>query len=558
MQNITCKDCYSTFSLDQHDLEFYKVASPIINNQIYPISLPTQCPNCRERRRLAWRNDRSLYKRNCSLCNKSIISCYSKNYAAPVYCSSCWHSDNWNPDDYFVDYDVNRPFFDQFNELLLKTPHLALLNVNPTNSDYGNHTVDLKNCYLVFASGWNEDVQYAARTWKNKNCLDLIESGENELCYSVVNCHKCYDLKYSLNCNVCSNSYFLNDCVGCSDCFCSVNLRNAKYIFFNEQLSETEYNKRISQMNFGSYQTIEKIKKAFNEHIKKHPVRYAKLNNCQDCTGDMLINSKNSQNCYNLNGAEDCRHCELGVSPQKSYDCSGVSYGEYCLGIVNHVSSTRTISGIITYYNENALYIYNCVSCHDILGCTGLKHKQYRILNKQYLKEEYEKIFAQIATELLDKKIWGHLFPSQLSPFSYQETEASAVYPIDRKDALELKFNYIDLPLEESDINKFVSANDLADNINNVEAKITELPIKCGISGKMFMINKSEFSFYKNNTIPIPRKHSYERYLGLLNLRNPRKLESLNCSKCSKSIQTNYPETQKLILCEECYYKEVY
>jgi hypothetical protein len=61
----TCKASNQPFPITQKDLTFYEKISPTLNGKKYPIPTPTLCPEERERRRLAFRNERKLYRRKC-------------------------------------------------------------------------------------------------------------------------------------------------------------------------------------------------------------------------------------------------------------------------------------------------------------------------------------------------------------------------------------------------------------------------------------------------------------------------------------------------------------
>jgi Zn ribbon nucleic-acid-binding protein len=65
IETKTCKHCNSSFEITDKDLEFYEKVSPTFNSKKYSIPSPTLCPDCRQQRRLSFRNERSLYKRNC-------------------------------------------------------------------------------------------------------------------------------------------------------------------------------------------------------------------------------------------------------------------------------------------------------------------------------------------------------------------------------------------------------------------------------------------------------------------------------------------------------------
>jgi hypothetical protein len=87
---------------------------------------PTFCPECRLIRRLAWYNLINLFHRNCDLCGERFISMYPAEAPYVVYCPKCWWSDKWDFRDFGVDYDFNKTFFDQWNDLMHKAPMLGL------------------------------------------------------------------------------------------------------------------------------------------------------------------------------------------------------------------------------------------------------------------------------------------------------------------------------------------------------------------------------------------------------------------------------------------------
>src|SRR4051812_28395712 len=116
-----CASCKNQFTIEPEDFTFYE------RIQVPP---PTRCPDCRQQRRYAWRNERVLYRRNCDLCGKSTVTIYSPNKPFKVYCPPCWWSDNWSALDYGCDFDFSRPFFEQFHELQLQVPRIALLTKN--------------------------------------------------------------------------------------------------------------------------------------------------------------------------------------------------------------------------------------------------------------------------------------------------------------------------------------------------------------------------------------------------------------------------------------------
>src|SRR3989338_3561766 len=110
---MSCRSCQKEFKIDVEDTAFYE------QMQVPP---PTLCPECRLIRRMIFRNERTLYKRKCDLCHEDKIFMYPTDAPFPVYCHDCWYSDKWDPEQYAMDYDFNKTFFEQFLELRNAVP----------------------------------------------------------------------------------------------------------------------------------------------------------------------------------------------------------------------------------------------------------------------------------------------------------------------------------------------------------------------------------------------------------------------------------------------------
>ena len=155
--NKNCVQCKAGFEIFPEDLAFYEKVSPVLAGKTYPIPVPTFCPDCRQQRRLAFRNERHLYNRKCDFSGKQIVSIHPSDALYKVYAQDVWWSDQWDPLEYGRDFDFNRSFFEQFQDLLKVVPRLSLINKNCENSDYSLFSSDLKNCYLIFSALKSED-----------------------------------------------------------------------------------------------------------------------------------------------------------------------------------------------------------------------------------------------------------------------------------------------------------------------------------------------------------------------------------------------------------------
>ena len=80
MANIkqTCAKCNKEFLIIDHEQEFLKQKS---------LPLPTNCPTCRQIRRLSLRGGRQLFKSKCQKCGKEIIVSFDpQKVKQAIYC----------------------------------------------------------------------------------------------------------------------------------------------------------------------------------------------------------------------------------------------------------------------------------------------------------------------------------------------------------------------------------------------------------------------------------------------------------------------------------------
>lgn len=110
------------FVITDKDLEFYYKISPIFNGKKYSIPSPKLSPDERWRRKLAFRNENYLYKRNCALTGREIISMYSPASTKIIYDHEAWWSDAWDISQYRGNFDFSRPFFEQFLDFITPIP----------------------------------------------------------------------------------------------------------------------------------------------------------------------------------------------------------------------------------------------------------------------------------------------------------------------------------------------------------------------------------------------------------------------------------------------------
>ncbi len=557
----TCKQCQSAFEVTDGDLAFHEKVSPVFDGKKEQIPPPTFCPDCRQQRRLAFRNERRLHRRTCDLTGVSIISAYAPDARCPVYESMAWWSDRWDPLSYGQDIDFHRPFFEQFDALRHAVPRIALVTVNNENAEYVNWSAYNKDSYLLFAADYDEACLYGTQIIHSQHCVDTLICTESAHCYDVTDCEKCHGLSYSKQCSNCSDSLFLSDCRACTDCILCTNLRNKRHCVRNTQLTPQEYVRvREEVMNGLQSGKLDAYWQEFLALDRQAIHRAAEIVNCENVEGNYLNSSRNLRHCFDLSYAEDCAYMYTGFKVKDLMDYCHVTEAELgyeCMSVGFHSFGVSFAAG--SWSSRDSLYVDSVHHCGNLFGCIGLRNKQHCILNKQYTKEQYEELVPKLIAHMRSTGEWGEYYPAQHSPFAYNETLGQEYFPMTEEQVLRRGWNWREESDEQLQVQHVIPASKLPLSIDSVPDDIINWAIECEATGRPFRIVKQELDFYRDCELPLPRFHPDERHRRRMALRNPRTLWSRECAKCKKPIQTTYPpERSETVYCEDCYLKEVY
>lgn len=551
--NKKCQKCSREFEIAGWDRKFYDELE---------LNGPKLCPECRAQRRMSWRNEKNLYKRKCGLCEKGVVSIYSEDKLFPVYCQECFWGDKWNALDFGQNYDFDKPFFEQFYELQKRVPRLAIINKQSQNSDYCNYSFANKNCYLTFGNHYEEDCMYGRYSTKNRNCLDYLFTYNNELCYENTFSKNCYRSVYLEHSEGCQDCYFSTDLTGCKNCLFSANLKHKEFYIFNEPHSEEEYFEKLKELRLDTYEGFQKARDYFEREVRtKFPHRAGYQVNCQDCSGSNLTN------CKNVTASFDCTNCEdvkYAVQCDETYDamdqtCMGYDKSEVCYETIGCSAIFNCIVCDSCWNDSDLTYCNLCFSVKNSFGCISLQQKENCILNKQYSKSEYEELLNKIIDHMESGGEWGEFFPTEISPFAYNETIAQEFYPLKKEEILAKRWRWRDVEDYVADVKGTIATDDLPQAIGDVRDSILDSAISCAVSGRPFKLQKAELEFYRTLNLPVPRVHPQVRLEERMKRRPPRKLYSRTCDKCQAQIETIFADDRpEKVYCESCYLKEVY
>ena len=559
-----CQNCKASFVIDASDFAFYEKMK---------VSAPTFCPTCRLLRRLMFRNERSLYRRTCDRCGKTMLAIHSPDKQRIVYCQLCWWGDEWDGSEYAMEYDPARNFFEQFRELQSRVPFMALINEYPTliNSEYVSHAGHIKDSYFVFNADYTEYSAYLVNIANVKESMDGNVVHNSELVYDGINIEKSSRVYFSEDIESSNDIYFSKNLSGCSDCFGCINLRNKKYHIFNEAYSPEEYKKKLAEYDLGSFDAVEKIRRDVKDFWLKAPHKAFHGTHNINSSGDYIYDCKNVKESYLVDGGEDMKFCQwIKMKPVKdAYDYiewgAGAERVYECITVGQGVSDIRMSHGVWMGPVMDVDYSMYVTSSSHMFGCVGMRKKEYCILNKQYTKEEYEALRAKIIQDMNDRPYtdakgrvfrYGEFFPYDISLYDYSESSAQEYFPFTKEEVEERGWRWKEKENTAYQITR--QAAGLPDHIKDADDLVTKEIIACASCGRAYRVIPQELALLRRFGFPLPRICFDCRHRARLARMNPLRFFDRTCAKCGMAIRTAYPpDRPEIIYCEQCYQSEV-
>lgn len=287
-------------------------------------------------------------------------------------------------------------------------PKLPTHSLNSENSEYGDQLYYCKNMINSFDTLNSEDGIYIFDSQHVVNSIDCDYSFESQLCYDSVSLGKCFNSSFLEDCTSVRDSSFCFNCRDGNNLFACANLTGKSFCILNRQLTEDEYKQKIASFKA---LPVQKVLEMLEELKKKYPVTQTRGENNENSPyGDFLYNCKN---CYMCFDAGECTNCGYLYDSGRCTDCWDSTFSGDSEITYEMIDSTHLFNcnyAIWCGHSNDSSYIVACGNVKNCLGCVNIYQKEYCILNRQFTKEEYEKISKPLLEDLKQKNLgWADL-----------------------------------------------------------------------------------------------------------------------------------------------------
>lgn len=457
-------------------------------------------------------------------------------------------------------YNPGIKFFDQLHNLRMEVPASASRDYEPAESSISVASFGDVNSYFMVACK-AKDSLFGVVAHDTENSSEVYNSTSITDSYRVVHCERIHKSTFVQESFDCMNCDFIFDCRNCENCFASTNLRNRKFVWFNEQLTEEEWKKRRSKVDLGSRSVTNQYLEKFNELVR-NAIWPENFNiNSDDSTGEYLTNCGTSKYAYYGNGGAqnnfwvawaigNCegnafcadpgiQDCYYSAAASHSYNC------KYCLWV------TRC---------SDMEFSMDCYDCEHCFGCVGLRNKRFHILNKAYSEEEYWKKVDEIKSKMLDDGEYREFLPATFAHGWYPESGAVKYHLADLEFGKQIgahMFNPEDAGAVGEDLmnaREVLSTEDIPDHVNDIDDWAGK-PIYDANYDRRYSILPPEIAFYKRNSIAPPNEHFIQRVRSMIALANSGVFADSKCNKCEAEVLITINATfpNRKIYCKPCY-----
>ncbi len=460
--------------------------------------------------------------------------------------------------------DLDKPFFDQLYSLSQVIPRAAGYNfVEPKNSVAFISFGDVDS-YFVLACR-SKRCYYCGNSYDSEDCAETSMVTKTQDCYHLVRCDRMHNCRFASESYDCINCDFIFDCRNCEFCFGATNKRNKKYLWFNEQLSKEEWERRFAEVDLTSWKNRQEYESKYYDLIANAIWSENYNINADNCVGEYLNNVSNILHGYysNAPGSHDCEECTYfeGGQSHNCYMIGAPISASDCYYSVGVEGSNLKFAMSINSKMMDSEYCESCYECSDCFGCVGLRHKKFCILNKQYSEEEYWQKLDEIKCFMMDRREYGDMPPANFSTQVYTGSGAAILFGSDIEEGKKLGAVELDPRAEgaegpEIEAGTTASMDEIPDRVEDINALVGKPFLDPNLNRRYTYI-KPELELYRKLKVAPPRMHPVARGYSLYDQINMPMFSETNCAQCDQKITValNRAFPERTIYCKACYHR---
>jgi hypothetical protein len=463
--------------------------------------------------------------------------------------------------------NINKDFIPQLLELAHSVPVSACRDDGSNKNCFGVDYINSENSYMVFSLCGAKNCFYPALSLYTEDSVDVTNTKNSQFCYRTNRVNKMFRCAFSFECRDCLNSSFLFDCRNCEYCFGATNARNKKYLWFNEQLTETEWKKRRLEIDLSCQSILSEYQEKFKILVSQ-AVWPENFNvGSPDCNGEYVDESVRCQKCYWLGKSTDLYWCWVAEEQTDSAFSAWLGWGASVYYTCDVVGGGPLRFCFRCWRCVEMEYCLDCYDCEYCFGCVGLRKKRFHIFNVPYSEEEYWKKVNELKLVMLERGEYGEFFPASFSEnglefsmydafFGYSDQDLEIYqapkYDPKRGAVVGPNGNIANLPS--------IDVTTIPDCLSQIdESQFVGKPILDPVLGRPFSVVSGEMAFYRSQNFAFPREHFLRRLKSLVRTSNSPEEEKMDCKKCGKKIivYKNFTFPQRIVYCRECYLKHL-
>jgi len=491
---------------------------------------------------------------------KPIVSVVHPASGVKVLPDNEWFQKDFS--EYGREVELKRAFFEQFYDLVRTVPVPAYYNYVAPENSIAFISLGDQDSYFVIACK-SKRTFYGSNAFDVEDTAEVMFSKNVQNSYNVIRSEKIYNCLFVREAYECTDSSFLFDCRNCEHCFGATNKRHAKYLWFNEQLSKEEWEKRRAQVDLSSSSVRIEYEKKFADLVNASVWPENFNLNTDKNAGEYVTDASDIVHGYNVCPGSQSVHYVNHATPvasRDSYICAGIYGSSDCYyGLGFGMCSNVKYSLCVNTNGIDLEYCNSCYDCEHCFACVGLRRKKFCLFNKQYSEEEYWRLVDELKCAMLERGEYGEFPLMNFSSQYWKNSGSVQLYGATEEECRKMGariFEPGEAGAEGPDANaELIDMSTINDRVSTEE--LVGRVFFDSVAKRRFSYLKQELELYEKLRLAPPRLHPTRRIQQLYSEMNMPIFMKIPCQKCGKEIvvakNNNYPVRE--IYCRSCYLK---